>query len=114
VPTTNPGSNLGNFVPIFPEVGLVQNPEKGQKVARALQGQNGVLLRGHGAVVVGGTIEQAVLRALYLEVESRVQLTSRPAGEPIVYRPEESDLFKETRAIEHPWEYLVEKVRRQK
>jgi ribulose-5-phosphate 4-epimerase/fuculose-1-phosphate aldolase len=113
LPTTNPGANLGNFVPIFSEVGLIQNAEKGQKVSRALAGQNGVLLRGHGAVVVGGTIEQAVLRALYLEIESRVQLTSRPAGEPIFYRPEESDLFKETRSVEHPWEYLVEKVKRQ-
>ena len=70
-PTTNPGANLGNFIPIYPTVGLIGSPEKGLEVARALEGQNGVLLRGHGMVVVGSSLEQAVLRAIYLEFEAR-------------------------------------------
>lgn len=114
LPTTNAGANLGNFIPIFQAVGLIRDPEKGIRVARALQGQNGVLLRGHGTVVVGRTLEQAVLRAIYLELEARTQMASRQAGEPIFYRPDESDLFKDTRAVEHAWDYYVAKVRRHK
>ena len=56
-PTTNPGANLGNFIPVFQPVGLISTPEKGMALARTLQGQNGVLLRGHGTVVVGSTLE---------------------------------------------------------
>ncbi len=110
-PTTNPGANLGNFIPVFQPVGLISTPEKGMALARTLQGQNGVLLRGHGTVVVGTTLEQAVLRAIYLEFEARTQIRSRSAGEPIPYTTSESDLFKRTVAVEHAWHYYLDKFR---
>ena len=110
-PTTNPGANLGNFIPIYPTVGLIGSPEKGLEVAQALEGQNGGLLRGHGMVVVGSSLEQAVLRAIYLEFEARSQMRARAAGEPIPYRSEESDLFKRTVAIEHAWHYYVDRLK---
>ena len=111
IPTTNPGANLGNFIPIYPTVGLIGSPEKGLEVARALDGQNGVLLRGHGTVVVGSSLEQAVLRAIYLELEARSQMSARAAGEPIPYQPDESNLFKRTVAIEHAWHYYFDKLK---
>ena len=113
LPTTNRGANLGNFIPVFSEIGLIQSAAMGRKVARALKGQNGVLLRGHGAVTVGATLEQAVLRAIYLELEARSQMASRQAGTPVFFRARESDLFKETRAVAHAWEYFAEKLREQ-
>ena len=109
-PTTNPGANLGNFIPIYPIVGLIGSPEKGLEVARALEGQNGVLLRGHGTVAVGSSLEQAVLRAIYLEFEARSQMSARAAGQPNFYQPDESDLFKRTVAIEHAWHFYVDKL----
>ena len=112
VPITNPGANLGNFIPVFSSVGLIDTPEKGFEVAQALQGQNGVLLRGHGTVVVGERLEQAALRAIYLESEARSQIWSRAAGDPIPYENRESDLFRHTRATKHAWDYYVEKLER--
>jgi HCOMODA/2-hydroxy-3-carboxy-muconic semialdehyde decarboxylase len=109
LPTTNPGANLGNFIPVFQSVGLISTPERGMELARTLQGQDGVLLRGHGTVVVGATLEQAVLRAIYLEFEARTQIRSHSAGEPIPYTDGESDLFKRTVAVEHAWHYYVDK-----
>ncbi|MBI4446856.1 MAG: class II aldolase/adducin family protein [Acidobacteria bacterium] len=111
LPTTNSGANLGNFIPVFAEIGLIQDVERGSKLARSIQQQSGILLRGHGTVTLGKGLEQAVLRAIYLEVEARTQIAARQAGEPIFLTPQESDLFKETRAIEHAWEYYVHKVR---
>jgi ribulose-5-phosphate 4-epimerase/fuculose-1-phosphate aldolase len=111
-PTTSPGANLGNFIPIFAETGLVRDGEKGLRIAEALQGQNGVLLRGHGTVTVGRTLEQAVLRSLYLEFESRSQMLTRAAGEPRFYTPAESDPFKETRSVDHAWHYYAERAKR--
>ena len=112
LPTTNPGANLGNFIPVFQTVGLISTPEKGLQLTRTLQGQNGVLLRGHGTVVVGNSLEQAVLRAIYLEFEARVQIRSRAAGEPIPYEVDESDLFKRTVAVDHAWHYYLDKLKR--
>jgi HCOMODA/2-hydroxy-3-carboxy-muconic semialdehyde decarboxylase len=111
LPTTNPGANLGNFIPVYGTVGLIGTPEKGLEVALALEGQNGVLLRGHGTVVVGGGLEQAVLRAIYLEFEASSQMRARAAGEPIPYRSDESDLFKRTVAIEHAWHFYIDKLK---
>jgi HCOMODA/2-hydroxy-3-carboxy-muconic semialdehyde decarboxylase len=110
LPTTNPGANLGSFIPIFQEVGLVKTPEMGSRIARALHGQNGVLLRGHGAIVVGRTLEQAVLRAIYLEFEAHAQIVSRNAGKPRYFTPREARTFRNTRAIEHAWRYYSEKA----
>ena len=110
-PTTNPGANLGNFIPVYPTVGLIGSPEKGLQVARTLQGQNGLLLRGHGTVVVGSSLEQAVLRTIYLEFEARSQMRARAVGEPLPYLSDESDLFKRTVAIEHAWHFYVDKLK---
>jgi len=111
-PTTNPGANLGEFIPIYGVVGLVENRKTAEQVARALQGQNGVLLRGHGAVVVGKSVEQAVLRAIYLELEARAQLMSRAAGSPIFFSPQETARFSRTTAVEHAWQYYADKLGR--
>lgn len=113
-PTTNPGANLGEFIPIYGAVGLIENIKSAEQVARALQGQNGVLLRGHGAVVVGESVEQAVLRAIYLELEARYQLMSRAAGSPTFFSAQESARFSGTTAVEHAWQYYVDKLSRQK
>ncbi len=62
--------------------------------------------------LVGATVEQAVLRAIYLEFEARAQLLARAAGAPLFYTREESAAFSRTTAVAHAWEYYVEKVRR--
>lgn len=111
-PTTNPGANLGEFIPIYRETGLIETPERAQRMAAALQGQNGVLLRGHGAVVVGATLEQAVLRAIYLELEAHYQLLARASGTPLFYTPGETARFRHTAAVEHAWHYYLEKLGR--
>ena len=59
----------------------------------------------------GANLEQAVLRAIYLEFEARTQIRSHSAGEPIPYTASESDLFKRTVAVEHAWHYYVDRFR---
>lgn len=111
-PTTNPGANLGEFIPLYGKTGLIETPEAAVSMAAALQGQNGVLLRGHGAVTIGATLEQAVLRAIYLELEARYQLLARAAGTPHFYTPEETVRFRDTSAVGHAWRYYLEKLQR--
>lgn len=111
-PVTNLGSNLGEYIPIHEKTGLVENPDIARVVAQTLDGQNAVLLRGHGAVIVGATLEEAVLRAIYLEQEARFQLLTRAAGTPRYFTAEESAPFSKKTATEHAWQYYLEKLAR--
>lgn len=111
-PITNLGSNLGEYIPVHENTGLVERPDVARVVAGTLSGQNAVLLRGHGAVIVGATLEEAVLRAIYLEQEARFQLLTRAAGTPRFYTPEESSPFSRRTATEHAWNYYLEKLAR--
>jgi ribulose-5-phosphate 4-epimerase/fuculose-1-phosphate aldolase len=80
LPVFHMGSFLGAGVPVFEirEVGgaatdmLVRNPALGAALARSLGNSAVGLLRGHGNVVVGGSIREVVFRAVYTEVNARL------------------------------------------
>ena len=52
---------------------LVSDPAKGVALARAMAGKDLVLMRAHGSVACGPTLQTAVFRAVYMEVNARVQ-----------------------------------------
>jgi HCOMODA/2-hydroxy-3-carboxy-muconic semialdehyde decarboxylase len=60
---------------------LISNAGLGAALAGALGSRSTVLMRGHGSTVVGSSIEQAVYRALYAEVNARLQTQARQLGE---------------------------------
>jgi L-ribulose-5-phosphate 4-epimerase len=70
-------------VPIFAETtDLIVTPERGQMVARCLGQFQALILRNHGIVTAGASIEEAVWVALKLERACRVQLMAEWAGGP--------------------------------
>jgi HCOMODA/2-hydroxy-3-carboxy-muconic semialdehyde decarboxylase len=60
---------------------LIRSPELGAALATKLGKSAVVLLRGHGDVVVGNTIEQVVFRAIYTEVNAKLQLEALRLGQ---------------------------------
>jgi ribulose-5-phosphate 4-epimerase/fuculose-1-phosphate aldolase len=60
---------------------LISNNKLGAALARTLGQRSLVLMRGHGSTVVGASIEQAVYRAFYAEVNARLQLQANSLGE---------------------------------
>jgi ribulose-5-phosphate 4-epimerase/fuculose-1-phosphate aldolase len=52
---------------------LIRTPQLGVAFARTLGKAAFALMRGHGAVAVGGSIRQAVYRAIYAELNARLQ-----------------------------------------
>lgn len=52
---------------------LVGNGEKGVALARVMGGRDLVFMRAHGSVACGPTLQTAVFRAVYLEVNARIQ-----------------------------------------
>jgi HCOMODA/2-hydroxy-3-carboxy-muconic semialdehyde decarboxylase len=70
---------------------LIGNGELGNALGVTL-GQGAVaLLRGHGNVVVGETVQQVVYRAIQTELNARLQLQAVMLGGPLIYlSPEEA------------------------
>ncbi len=59
---------------------LVRNSELGAALAKSLGPTSVVLMRGHGATVVGATLPEAVYRGVYLDVNARLQLQAIGLG----------------------------------
>jgi len=59
---------------------LISNNELGAALAKSLGPKSAVLMRGHGATVVGGTLPEAVYRGIYLDVNARLQLQTIGLG----------------------------------
>jgi HCOMODA/2-hydroxy-3-carboxy-muconic semialdehyde decarboxylase len=106
---------IGNGVPVFDiqkSFGmtdmLVSDSAKGRALAQALGDKSCVLMRGHGVAVVGPTIQHAVGRSVYLEVNARVQIQSLGLGGSVTYLdPQEAQKMMEAgenRGYERPWE----------
>ena len=61
---------------------LVKTPELGRALAKSLGQYSIVLMRGHGATMVGtASIRQAVYRAVYAEKNARLQMEALRLGD---------------------------------
>jgi ribulose-5-phosphate 4-epimerase/fuculose-1-phosphate aldolase len=68
-----PASRLASQgVPVYPRSVLVRTPQLGRAVAAAIGDHGACILRGHGIVTTGESVEQATLRALDLAELSRI------------------------------------------
>jgi len=68
---------------------VINSAARGAALAEALGGKPVVLLRAHGVVVVGPSLQAAVFRAVFTEVSARVQLQAAVLGGPIAALDEE-------------------------
>jgi ribulose-5-phosphate 4-epimerase/fuculose-1-phosphate aldolase len=98
-PVYHMGAFLGTGVPVFEirEAGgatdmLIHNSALGAALARCLGDAPAALMRGHGSVVVGKSLPLAVFRAVYLEVNARLQTEAMRLGEVNFLLPEEARL----------------------
>jgi HCOMODA/2-hydroxy-3-carboxy-muconic semialdehyde decarboxylase len=64
---------------------LISNGAIGKVLAETLGDKNVILMRGHGGVVVAKTLPMAVFRAVYTEVNARLQLQAVALGGPITF-----------------------------
>ena len=112
---------LGDHVPVFdirdkfgPTDMLVNRKERGTELARVLGSHTTALMRGHGDVVVGSGIQNAVWRAYYTEVNARMLAQAIAIGSgPIIYlSPEEAELTDVAmqRVEARPWELWKRKA----
>ena len=93
-----PMCNEGNVLvrdplPVYPHPRLIVSEADGVAVAETLGGARAALLRGHGAVTAGASLEEAVVSMLELEEQARMNWWARCAAGPDHPRlsPEEVD-----------------------
>ena len=86
---------------------LVRDRPLGAALAQALGSCACVLMRGHGMTVVGSGVQEAVFRAIYTEMNARLQLQAESLEGPIQFLSD-TEGRRSTEAnrgtLERPWE----------
>ncbi len=92
---------------------LIRDNALADALARTLGDRAVALMRGHGSVAVGGSIQQVVYRAIYTEMNARLQMDAARLGAINFLEPDEARLAAATndRVIGRPWELWKRKVR---
>jgi ribulose-5-phosphate 4-epimerase/fuculose-1-phosphate aldolase len=108
------GAPFGDSVPVCDDGTLIQRPEQGVYLARALGDNLAVILKGHGAVIVGESIEAAFVASILLEENATRLYQASLLGEPNVF---EGDALRELKrqtwqpkVISKIWNYHILKA----
>jgi ribulose-5-phosphate 4-epimerase/fuculose-1-phosphate aldolase len=96
-PVFHMGGFIGDGVPVYEirdDAGnrsdlLIRNPGLGASLARRLGSGPAVLMRGHGATIVGTSLREAVFHAVYLVLNARIQAEAMRLGPVTFLTPEE-------------------------
>lgn len=105
------GAPFGEEVPVLQDGTLIQRPEQGVELARALGDNLAVLLKCHGTAVVGSTIEEAFVAGIMLEDNATRLYQASLLGTPHYLEGEELRTLR--KQIWHPkviakmWAYHV-------
>jgi len=84
---------------------LIRTPERGAALAADLGSDPIILMRGHGATMVGASIKQVVYRSVYAAQNATVQMQAIALGDVTYLSEEEAALFEghATGTFERPW-----------
>ena len=101
-------------VPLYTGTGQVESPARAGEMARLLGGAKALMLRGHGAVVVGQSIREVCMLALFLEESARLQAEAMRLGAPMFMERDEAEkiakrTFKPT-SVERAWDHYAAKI----
>ena len=92
---------------------LVRDRPLGQALVKSLGACTCVLMRGHGMTVVGDSVQEAVFRAIYTEMNARLQLQAGQLEGPIEFLSDEEgrrSTASNRGTLERPWELWKKKA----
>jgi len=121
IPVYHLGAVIGARVPFWDsqdEFGdtnlLVRTPQEGASLARALGNNNMVLMRRHGATVVGGHLRELVFRSIYGCRNAEYQTHAKLMGRIGALTPGEVDmagkLHQQPNTVARAWEYWMTRL----
>jgi HCOMODA/2-hydroxy-3-carboxy-muconic semialdehyde decarboxylase len=87
---------------------LVRSVDQGRSLARTLGHRRVALMRGHGTVVVGATLQEVVFQCVYMEINARLQMQAMSLSQDVRYLSEgevaaTADWQCSTVALERAW-----------
>ncbi len=109
------GAIFADGVPVFDSVGHVNTKELGDGLARALGNRRAVLLKMHGAAIVGRSLEEAFVAAIQLEENAQQQLLAETSGTGKVEPMTPDDIARcikqswKPSSIQKRWQYYLDK-----
>jgi L-fuculose-phosphate aldolase len=96
-------------VQTFAKTASINQKALGEELAAALGPHRVVMLKSHGAAVVGGDIVEAFVLAIYLEETARRQYLARAIGEPYTLTPAEVETIgtnlRKPHLLKKVWDY---------
>jgi L-fuculose-phosphate aldolase len=116
-PISHEGTIFSDGLPLFDHTtALIVTPELGRRLAQTLGNCRGTLMKNHGIAVVGASVREATLFAVFLEKAARVQLLAMAAGQPTWTDEDEArikfDQVYPAHRLESMWDYFVRRVKR--
>ncbi|MCS7143254.1 MAG: class II aldolase/adducin family protein [Aigarchaeota archaeon] len=102
-------------LPVYEGLPLyIKDRVMGRELVERLGKRRAIVHRGHGAFVVGRTIEEVVITAAALERASKKQYYASLLGDPLTYNEEEvrrtytEDIYRETTSVD--WSYYLKRL----
>jgi HCOMODA/2-hydroxy-3-carboxy-muconic semialdehyde decarboxylase len=121
-PVSHMGGFLGMTTPVFEirDAGgletdmLIRTPGLGTALARTLGAAPFALMRGHGSVAVGASLKQVVFRAVYAEMNARLQMDAMRLGEVTYLNEHEAANAAAANEVnlDRPWELWKKRANR--
>ncbi len=111
---THEGWEFGEGLPVFSGE-MVDNPEHAGRMVEVLADHHACMLKGHGAVVVGTSVPDAVVKSIYLERTARQIVWASAVGTPEVLPAHIGEYLGRRRGPHHVpqlWDYLLWHERR--
>jgi L-fuculose-phosphate aldolase len=104
---SQPGALFANALGVYDDsMALIRTPAMGARVAAALGPNRAALLKNHGVVAVGASIEEAVIMVINLENAAMIQLLAEAVGETAAEFPPE-DVAKLKRETTEPDQFAI-------
>ena len=116
IPASNPGALFGpGPIPVYQDPALIHTNEQGDEVARTLGAGDAAILRGHGSIVVGNSIEWSFAACIDLE-ESAARLYYASLLGPVrFYTGDEMERVAKGRkrapVIQKIWDHYISKTK---
>jgi L-fuculose-phosphate aldolase len=118
LPVGHAGSVFCDGLPVYDQTtDLITDPALGASVARKLDAHDALLLRNHGIVTAGTTLDEAIMKAIFLENACKTQLLAESCGGPKLVTPVAEARVKGKRILgggqtEAAFDYLVRRLDR--
>ena len=104
---SQPAALFYNAIGVYTDtINLIRDHDMGRGVARALGPHRTVLLKNHGVVIAGASIEETIISVIMLENAAQIQMIVEAAGEAAPEFPLE-DIMKLQHDISRPEQFVV-------